>query len=134
MQAGSYAFVLPMSYFPKYQGHQKPGDNRVQKKDPEALIGELKEDQSLTYSYRVTIDTKSALSKISHPPKCEVETVSNQKVVIQNLEGLFENLKKDIKVYFKTADMDKPVMHYQKSDLLPGYVACMAQFTATFGN
>ena len=38
----------------------------------------------------------------------------------------FKVLKKDINIYYKTADMDEPKFYYQESDNYPGYVALMA--------
>jgi len=56
------------------------------------------------------------------------------KVILEKVQDKFEDLKKDINIYFKTKDMDKPGFFYQKSEKYPGKVALMVQFMAAMNN
>ena len=54
-------------------------------------------------------------------------------MVIQMIGNDFYDLKKDLVIYYKTQDMEKPKFLYQESpNKYPGLVAVMAQFLPTF--
>ena len=54
-------------------------------------------------------------------------------MVIQMIGNDFYDLKKDVVIFYKTLDMEKPKFLYQESpSKYPGLVAVMAQFLPTF--
>ena len=54
-------------------------------------------------------------------------------MVIQMIGNDFYHLKKDVVIFYKTVDMEKPKFLYQESpSKYPGLVAVMAQFLPTF--
>ena len=119
---GLFVFNLPFVLFPDLSG---------------------KDLEPVPTTIDFTVLTDAEITELCHPENCKVDCVNPKHVVIKLEEASLGNLvvvskSKDdatspsFKIMFRTANMEKPRLLFQKNQKPDGYVSVMAQFMPTF--
>ena len=113
---GSFNFNLPLAYFPK-------------------LIDSADKKHKIIFNFSALIKSPDKqVTQISHPENFEIFEQTFNEVLIQKVDSDFNEINNDMKISFRTKDMDDPKLVYQRSADYPGQVAVLAQFLPTFTN
>lgn len=112
---GAFVYSLPMKYFPK--------------------LKKLEEDSVIPFSFSAVIRSTDQLRQICHPKQFEIIETGLNQVTIQKLNANFFDIKKDIRILYKSVNADNSKFVFQRNvKLYPGKVAVMAQFLPNFSS
>ena len=97
-------------------------------------------DFKISYHFKFTFSSSQAISDLRYPKgysatqnnKYEVCLEKSGNTLIFDLYGMERDPKTWMLFQYRTEEMDKPRMLFQKCPELKGYVALMAQFLPTF--
>ena len=108
LDAGAYTFKMPLTFFPSNDGNE------------------------YQYYYKIDIKADNAITYLSSLTESKVSLIDFDKNAIIEKEGDSSKLKKDLVIYFKTIDMDVPLLLYQESEKNKDEVACVLSITPSF--
>jgi hypothetical protein len=99
---GSFNFNLPLAYFPK-------------------LIDSADKKHKILFNFSALIKSPDKqVTQISHPENFEIFEQTFNEVLIQKVDSDFNEINNDMKISFRTKDMDDPKLVYQRSADYPG--------------
>eukprot|EP00347_Sterkiella_histriomuscorum_P014103 403362158 len=134
IEGGAYCLRIPTSYFIKTYGEVSELGMRIE--TPQYPDGKIKKRQpTANYTFRMLIDAQLPISYLSIPNHSKVVRTNHTlptQVEIEQLEGDAYLMKKDLLVYFRTTQMDKPLLLAQQSPKHPDEVACLVSLVPTF--
>ena len=121
VEGGAYQLRIPQSYFVKYDAEN------------------LKPSQQTPYSYQICIKSQQDLAYLSIPrdsdvkkPNTDIKPKTARQILIEKREGSTADLTKDILVYYRLKEMDKPQLIAQTSPDHPDEVACLVSLVPSF--
>lgn len=108
VEAGAYCLRVPTAYFLRSGGDVNKGVTKEMAVPP----------QDAEYSFRVEINAQQRVTYVSVPSHAQVSKVSKEmaqpqaghteSILIEKLNASTKDLKKDLVVFFRTVNMDRP--------------------------
>lgn len=97
-------------------------------------------DLKISYGFKFSINAQQPITDMRYPKgytvsqrsKFDIYLEKKGQTLIFDLYGCERDPKSWMLFQYRTADMDRPRMLFQKCPELKGYVALMAQFLPTF--
>ena len=97
-------------------------------------------DFKISYKFHFHINSSLAITDMRYPKNYTVTQKNKFEIIAEksgntlffDLYGMERDAKTWMQVQYRTEDMDRPKMMYQRCPELKGYIALMAQFLPTF--